>query len=287
VANSETQSPRHAPRRDPMTKQRPGPGWRQGPDRQWYPPEGASRSGKTREENTDNGSRKENTGNSWPMELMKTLQELMKTIRTLVMKKAFWGVTIVIIVVIGATQHHSSPTPPSPFPSDLLSSANMEQAAGGSWQSIAATPSSLAFSCFPLPVSPSKSEAVGLSEALGAKLYEVVDSFPTAADASQAYTSFTSTTDNCSWQNTTKEGNTSQFTAVADSNAPNLDAASSLWDIEGSDMSLDDSPSHDGAICAVRSGNLDAFAFIVVDASNSPSLKIIENNIEPALAGKL
>ncbi len=272
-----------------MTGQRPGLGWRQGSDGQWYPSQGASRSGKTREENTDNGSRKENTDNSWPVELMKTLQELMKTIRALVTKKAFWGVTIVIIVVIGATQHHPSPsTPASPLSSaDLLSSANMEQAVGGSWQSIAATPPSLAFSCFPLPASPSKSEAVGLSEALGAKLYEVVDSFPTAADASQAYTSFTSTTNNCSWQNTTKEGNTSQFTAVADSNAPNLEAASSLWDIEGSDVSLDDSPSHDGAICAVRSGNLDAFAFIVVDASNSPSLTIIENNIEPALAGKL
>ena len=240
-----------------------------------HPPEAAWRSGKPREENTDNRS---------SVEFMKTLQELMKTIRALVGKKAFWGVTIVIIVVIGATHHLSIPTSQ---PNPLLSSAEMEQVAGGSWQSIAAPSQSLAFSCFPLPASPSKSETIGLYEALGAKLYEVVDSFPTAADASQAYTSFTSSTNNCSWQNTSKEGNTSQFTAVADSNAPNLDSASSLWDIEGFDVSLDDSPSHDGAICAVRSGNLDAFAFIAVDASNWPSLTIIEKNIEPALAGKL
>ena len=169
----------------------------------------------------------------------------------------------------------------------LLSSADMEQAVGGSWQAIAATTQSLTFSCFSLPTNPSKSQTVGLSETLGAKLYEVFDSFSTTAAASQAYASFTSSTNNCSWQNTSNEGNTSQFTAVPDSNAPNLDSASNLWDIEGFDVVLHDSSSHDGAICAVRSGNLDAFAYITVDTSNSPSLTTIENKIEPALAGKL
>lgn len=70
----------------------------------------------------------------------------------------------------------------------LLTNADMEQAAGGSWSSLAANPQSLRFSCFPLPAGPSKFRAVELSEALGARLYEVVDSFPSTASASQAYT---------------------------------------------------------------------------------------------------
>jgi len=128
---------------------------------------------------------------------------------------------------------------------------------------------------------------VKLTEVLGAQLYEVVDYFPTAASASQAYASFTSATNNCSWQNTSKEGVTSQFTAVADSNAQNLDSASSLWDIQGVPVALGGAASHDGAICAIQSGNLDGFTFIAVDTSNSPSMTALEGNIEPTLARKL
>jgi hypothetical protein len=171
--------------------------------------------------------------------------------------------------------------------SALLSSADLDQAVGGSWQTIAVTPQYLSFSCFSLPSNPSKSQTVGLSETLGAKLYEVVDSFPTTGAASQAYTSFTSTTNNCSWENTSKEGTTSQFTDVPDSNAPNLDSKSSIWDVEGVPVGLGGAPSHDGAICAVQSGSIDAFAFILVDTSNSPSLATVENSIEPTLAHKL
>jgi hypothetical protein len=162
----------------------------------------------------------------------------------------------------------------------------MEEAAGGSWTPLAANPQS--FTCFQLPTSPSTSKAVKLTEANGALLYEVVDSFPSAASASQAYESFTSATNSCTWQKTSNLGTTSQFTAVSDSNAQNLDSASSLWDIQGVPEGLANvTPSHDGAICAVQSGNLDAFAFINVDVSNSPSMTILENNIEPALAHKL
>jgi hypothetical protein len=169
----------------------------------------------------------------------------------------------------------------------LLSSADLEQTVGGSWQATAATRQYLDFSCFSLPANPSKSQIEGLSETLGAKVYEVVDSFPTTAGASQAYANFTSTTNNCSWENTSKEGTTSQFTAVPDSNAPDLDSESSIWDIEGAPVDLGGATSHDGAICAVQSGNLDAFVYILVDNSNSPSLTTVENSIEPALARKL
>lgn len=202
--------------------------------------------------------------------------------------KAIVGVLVALGVIGGGGAVINGIVNGGHNPSDaLLSSADMEQAVGGSWQAIAATPQSLTFSCFPLPANPSKSQAGGLSEALGAKLYEVADSFPTTAAASQAYTKFTSTTNNCSWENTSKEGTTSQFTAVADSNAPNLDSESSMWDIEGVPVGLGGAPSHDGAMCAVQSGNLDAFAFIAVDTSNSPSLTTIVNSIEPALAHKL
>jgi hypothetical protein len=177
---------------------------------------------------------------------------------------------------------------PNPLPSNvLLTSADMAQAAGGSWEPLAANAQSLRFSCFPLPTSPSRSQAVELSESNGARLYEIADSFSSAARASQAYASFTSAANNCQWQNTNKEGVTSQFTVVADSNGPNLDSASSLWDIQGVPVALGGAPSHDGAMCAVQSSNLDAFAVIIVDSSNSPSMTILENNIEPALANKL
>jgi hypothetical protein len=260
-----------------MTGQRPGPG-------SWQ--------GKPRQENTD--THKQNNDSSFLVELLKTIQELLKTVRTFITAHkiiAGGGITIVIVLAIAATR--PNPTPPSPpsppinpVPSsELLSAADMEQAAGGSWQSDAADPQS--GTCFSLPASPSKSEAVELSEALGARLVEVVDSFPTAEDASQAYTSFTSSENNCSFENTNKEGVTSQFTVVPDSNAPNLDSASSLWDVEGVPVALGGSPSHDGAVAAVRSGNLDAFAYIIVDTSNSPSMTMLENNIEPALARKL
>ncbi len=82
---------------------------------------------------------------------------------------------------------------------------------------------------------------------------------------------------------------TSQFTAVCDGNAQNLDSASSLWDVQGVLVGNlgGGAASHDGAICAVQSGKLDAFALITVDNSNSLSMTTLENIIEPALARKL
>jgi hypothetical protein len=169
----------------------------------------------------------------------------------------------------------------------LLTGTDLEQATGGSWQSLAAESQSV--TCFQLPAGPSKSAAVKLEESLGAILYEVVDSFPTTSKASQAYTSFSSSANNCSWQNTSNLGLTTQFQVVSDSTAPTLDSASNLWDVQGAPIgSISNvAPSHDGAICAVQSGNLDAFAYVKVDTSNSPTLTVLENNIEPALAHKL
>ena len=164
----------------------------------------------------------------------------------------------------------------------------MGQIAGGFWSPLAADAHSSSFSCFPLPGSPIKSAAVELEAGGGAKLWEFVDSFSSTAAASQAYAAFASTVNNCSWQSTSSAGTTSKFTAMPDSNAPSLDSASGLWDVEGApEGSLNVAPSHDGAIIAVRSGRFDAFALIAVDASNNPSLTVLESNIEPALAGKL
>ena len=272
-----------------MSGPSPGRGWWLGSDGRWYPPEAARQRGNPHKENAD--THNENKDNSPYVATMGVLQELLKTIQALITpKKAILGVAVTIVIIIGIGHVHQPSSPPiNPSNSlpgnELLSAADMEQAAGGSWQSDAADPQS--GTCFSLPASPSKSEAVELSEALGARLVEVVDSFPTAEDASHAYTSFTSSENNCSYENTDKEGVTSQFTVVPDSNAPNLDSASSLWDVEGVPVALGGSSSHDGAISAVRSGNLDAFAYIIVDTSNSPSMTMLENNIEPALARKL
>lgn len=190
----------------------------------------------------------------------------------------------------GGSPSDSGKPPPasnSPTNNGLLASADMEKSLGSFWTADAANPQSLRFSCFPLPDNPSRSAAVELSQDLGAKLYEVVDFFPSSADAAQAYSKFTSTTNNCSWQNTS-QGNTSQFTAVTDTNAQSLDSASSLWDVQGAPVGpLNVAPSHDGAMCAVRSGNIDAFLQVIVDSSNSPSMTVLENTIEPLLANKL
>lgn len=170
----------------------------------------------------------------------------------------------------------------------LLTSNDMGDIAGGFWQPFAADLQTMRFSCFPLPGSPIKSAAVELEAAGGARLWEVVDSFSSAAAASQAYGAFASTVNNCSWQSTSSLGSTSKFTAVPDSNAPSLDSASGLWDIQGApEGSIDSAPSHDGAIIAVRSGRFDAFAYIVVDGTNNPSLTVLENTIEPTLSQKL
>jgi hypothetical protein len=170
----------------------------------------------------------------------------------------------------------------------LLTSDDMGETAGGFWSSLAADAQSLSFSCFPLPGNPIKSAAVELESGSGAKLWEVVDTFSSAGSASQAYTSFANTANNCSWQSTSNLGTTSKFTAVPDSNAPSLDSASGLWDLQGApEGSLDVAPSHDGAFIAVQSGKFVAFAQVAVDASNNPSLTVLESNIEPAMASAL
>jgi hypothetical protein len=160
--------------------------------------------------------------------------------------------------------------------------------AGGFWSPLAADAQQLSFSCFPLPGSPIKPAAVELESGSGAKLWEVVDTFSSATSASQAYTNFANTVNNCSWQSTSSVGTTSKFTAVPDSNAPSRASASGLWDVEGApEGDLDVAPSHDGAIIAVQSGKFDAFAYVAVDTGNNPSLTVLESNIEPTLAGKL
>jgi hypothetical protein len=170
----------------------------------------------------------------------------------------------------------------------LLTSADMDQAAGGSWESSVVGPQSTENSCFQLPADPLQSTAVSISESAGAQLDEVVESFPTIAVASQAYASFVSNTNNCSWTSTSQQGATSKFTAVNDSNAPSLGSASSLWDIQETLGGLSGgSSAYDGAIWAVRSGTLAAFAWIGVDSSNSPSMATIKSNIEPTLANQL
>ena len=171
----------------------------------------------------------------------------------------------------------------------LLTSADMDQAAGGSWQSSVVSPQSTENSCFQLPPDPLQSTAVSLSESVGAQLDEVVESFPTGADASQAYASFVSNTNNCSWTSTSQDGVTSKFTSVNDGGAPSFDSASILWDIQGALAGNlgGGSSAHDGAICAVRSGTLDAFAWIGVNSSNSPTMTTIESDVEPMLANQL
>lgn len=170
---------------------------------------------------------------------------------------------------------------------NLLTSADMSQAAGGSWQSSVVSPQSTENSCFQLPSNPLQSTAISLSKSPGAQLDEVVESFPTIAVASQAYASFVSITNNCSWTGTSENNVISKFTAVNDSSAPSLGSASSLWDIEESIGLSGGSSAYDGAICAVRSGTLDAFAWIGVDSSSSPTMTTVQNNIAPILANQL
>ena len=164
----------------------------------------------------------------------------------------------------------------------------MGQAAGGSWQSSVVSPQSTENPCFQLPADPLQSTAVSISEPAGAQLDEVVESFPTMAVATQAYASFVSNTNNCSWTSTSQGGATTKYTAVNDGAAPSLDSASSLWDIQGAPVGdLGVGSAHDGAISVVRSGTLDAFAWMGVDSSSSPSMATIESNIEPLLASEL
>jgi hypothetical protein len=227
------------------------------------------------------------------------------------------GLATIIAAIIAVSVSHSSssssnPTPPGPSTTSpgtsvttpgssnsspgttqlsgngLLASDDMGETAGGFWSPLAADAQQLRFSCFPLPGSPVKSAAVELESGSGAKLWEVVDTFSSATSASQAYTNFANTVNNCSWQSTSSAGTTSKFTAVPDSNAPSLASVSGLWDVEGApEGDLDVAPSHDGAIIAVQSGKFDAFAYVAVDTGNNPSLTVLESNIEPTLVVKL
>lgn len=89
-----------------MTGQRPGLGWWQGPDGNWHPPEDRLRRRRQRQENAHAG--KGSKDNSSYVESMKTLQELLKTIRAFItVKKAVAGagITIIIVVAIGVTHN--------------------------------------------------------------------------------------------------------------------------------------------------------------------------------------
>ncbi len=91
------------PRGDPMTGQQPGPGWWLASDGRWYPPEAAGR--------PETPPRKDNTENNSFRDLLKTIQEVLKTIGAL--KAVIWGggATVAIVVVIVISHH---PTPVSP-----------------------------------------------------------------------------------------------------------------------------------------------------------------------------
>jgi hypothetical protein len=169
----------------------------------------------------------------------------------------------------------------------LLTGAEMTRAARHAWQAIKSIlPDS---PCFPLPDKPSRSVTQFLEDWQGANLIEVIDYFSTSASASRVYKKFASTVNNCSWQIPAANAYIS-FNTVPHS-IQELDSASSLWDVHGvaarnSDAST---PSHAGAICAVRAGNLDAFVFIIATGTvaGSPSITKIRDYIEPAIAREL
>ena len=111
-------------------------------------------------------------------------------------------------------------------------------------------------------------------------------SFPTTAQASQAYASFASAASPCSWQSTFDQV-TTDFSTALDTNVQPFDSASTLWQVQGQLQGAPGAPIHEGAYMVVRAGNMDAFAFVAVDANNQPDLSTIESGIAPAIAGRL
>jgi hypothetical protein len=100
-----------------MIGQQPGPGWWQGTDGQWYPPQsqqwGSVPPGRRGEPRREADARNANRDNSSYEESMRALQELLKTIRAFIAAHKIIsgaGITIVIVVVIGTTR-------PIPVPS--------------------------------------------------------------------------------------------------------------------------------------------------------------------------
>jgi hypothetical protein len=107
---------------DPVTGQRPGPGWWQGTDGRWYPPQpqqwGSIPPGRPGSPRKEADAREENRDNSSYVESMKSLQELLKTLRAFMTAHKIIsgvGITIVIVVAIGAI--HPTPSITSkPYP---------------------------------------------------------------------------------------------------------------------------------------------------------------------------
>jgi hypothetical protein len=139
-----------------------------------------------------------------------------------------------------------------------------------------------------LPANASQAAGVQLVETLGANLDEIVMSFPTTAQAAEAYQNFAATTNSCSWEST-QDQVTTKFSAALDTNVQTLDSASTVWQLQGALQGTlaGGPPVHEGGIMVVRAGNVDAFAFVAVDTGNQPDLPTIENNIAPAVASQL
>jgi hypothetical protein len=149
-------------------------------------------------------------------------------------------------------------------------------------QAVAAT------KCFPVPANATQAVGVDLVSALGAQVAEVVESFPTAAEASQAYSSFAAGASPCSWQATVDQV-TTQFSTVQVTNVQTFDSASALWQVQGElqGFGAGGTPGNDGAVMVVRAGSFDAFAYIAVDPNNDPDLPTVENSIAPEIASQL
>jgi len=180
--------------------------------------------------------------------------------------------------------------PSSDLSKALLTASDMEQVVpDGTWNPTVLTPNGATSPCFEPPANPPESAGVQLSEDLGPVVGEVVESFPTVEQASQAYESFVTSEDGCSWM---PSGASMRFTAVRDSNARNLGTASAaVWEVQGtfSGILSGGGPMHEGAFIAVRSGNVDAFALIAGGKGfvGPPDMPTIEQKIAPALASKL
>jgi hypothetical protein len=228
---------------------------------------------------------------------MKTTKGLISLLATIL---GLGGITIVVIVIVAPRPAPSQPESPTttfpapnpvvtPLGSRLLTVSDMGEVDGGFWSSNALSGQTVAATkCFPVPTSATPSAGVELVNALGAKVAEVVVSFPTTAEASQAYGNFASATSPCSWRSTVDQV-TTQFSTVQDTNVQTFDSASTLWQVQGElqGSGSGGTPGNDGAVMVVRAGSFDAFAYIAVDPNNDPDLPTIESSIAPEIASQL
>jgi len=171
----------------------------------------------------------------------------------------------------------------------LLTTSDMEQAKlGYSWDATALTPHAATTACFVPPANPSKSAGVQISGLPGPTVGEIVESFPTVEQASQAYESFVASENDCSWTDSSN-GVTRRLTPVPDSGAQTVGSTSTVWDVQSTFIGIlsGGAPLHVGALIAVRSANVDCFALVGSPGpADPPDLSTIEQTIAPMLASK-